>query len=132
MPEHTLATSTRTVELVQLAQLNDRLAALAPETGRGPITAEQLGLAGARVQPRVLDRAAALVLPGPDRRTATLVLPPEAALLRLLAAGDPRFPRLYGVFAEPQGRRQLPVTVHSRQLGQISAALGFRRHVWGM
>jgi hypothetical protein len=51
----------------------------------------------------------------------------------VLAAGDPSFPYLYGIFGEPgPGRRRLPVLVHTEHLRMISSVLELRRHRWGL
>ena len=133
MSAHTLSRSTCTVELLQVDQINERLL-LVDGTGSPPLTAEQLGLSGATVVPRIIDRAAVLVVPLPERRRDVVaVLRPEAVLRRLLATGAPTAPYLYAVFAEGGGgRRELPVTVHTEHLRRVSGLLGLRRHVWGV
>jgi hypothetical protein len=133
MPAHTLSRSTRTVELLQIIEINDHLL-LAEESGGDPLTAEILGLNGASVHPGMLDRAAILVLPQPERRRETVVvLPGNAWLRRLLPTGAPTAPYLYGVFAEGgAGRRELPVNLHTDQLRAISSLLGQPRHLWGV
>lgn len=136
---HTLASSTHTVEMLQVIEINDRLAALDPASGHIDqlagncllITAEFLGMTGAQVHPRVVDRAAAAVL-RQERRNETLSLPGPAQLRSILAAGDPSFPYLYGIFGEPNGRRRLPAVVHTGHLRTISSVLQFRRHRWGI
>jgi hypothetical protein len=139
MPGHSLAPSTRTVELLQLMEINDRLAEATRAVGSAdaaavspavPLTADTLGLTGAPVRPRVVDRTALLVLPRQERRSETLVLPPDAPLRSLLAAGDPEWPYFYGIFDELAGRRRLPVQVGAGHLRTISAALGLNRHHW--
>jgi hypothetical protein len=130
---HTLAGSTHTAEMVQLMEINDRLVALATAPDEPPlITSADLDLADARVDPRVLDRTAALLLPRRERQDQTLSLPQGAPLQSMLATGDPRFPHIYGIFTEPRGRRRLPVAVHTEHLHLISGILGFPRHVWGL
>jgi hypothetical protein len=137
---HTLAPSTHTVEMLQVIEINDRLACLDlgagevdPRTGHQVApTAEFLGLTGAHVHPRVVDRAAAAILLQ-ERQHEILVLPGAARLRSLLAAGDPSFPYLYGIFGEPDGaRRRLPAVVHTEHLRAISSALQFRHHRWGV
>src|SRR5512144_2808823 len=140
MAGHTLAASTHTVEMLQVIEINNRLAGLDPGPDADPagrddtllITAEFLGLADAQVHPRVVDQAAAAVL-RQERRNETLALPGTAPLRSILAAGDPSFPYLYGIFGEPNGgRRRLPVLVHTEHLRAISSALRFRSHRWGV
>lgn len=139
MPGHSLAPSTQTVELLQLMEINDRLAEAANAVGSAvgkavgsvvTLTADTLGLTGAPVRPRVVDRTAALVLPRQERRNETLILPPGAPLRSLLAAGDPEWPYFYGIFDELVGRRRLPVQVGAKHLRTISAALRLHRHHW--
>lgn len=137
---HTLAPSTHTVEMLQVIEINDRLAGLDPADGQvgtrtgHPLapTAGFLGLTGAHVHPRVVDRPAAAIL-HQERQHEILVLPGTARLRSLLAAGDPSFPYLYGIFGEPDGaRRRLPAVVHTDHLRAISWALQFRHHRWGV
>ena len=129
MTPHTLARSTRTVELSQLIEINDRLRALAG----GGVTDERLGLAGTDVQPRWLDRAALQILSLPERRQGPTPVPGSALLRRLLAAGTPTVPYLYGVFGEPEtGRRELPLPLHTEHLTAISTLLGLHHQRWGV
>jgi hypothetical protein len=133
MSAHTLSRATRTLELAQLFEINEQLLldpTVAPD--RMPLTAELFGLDGALVHTGVVDRAAALVVPRQERRREPQALPATALLQRLLAAGTPTFPYLYGVFAEASpGRRELPVPMHSEHLRRVSSLLGLRRHQWG-
>jgi hypothetical protein len=133
MSAHTLSRSTQTVELVQVLEINERLR-LAQEAGDLVlVTAERLGLTGAQVHLRVIDRAATAVIPVQERRRELPCLPASAALARLLAAGAPTAPYLYGVFAETgAGRRELPILLHTDHLRAISSALSLRRHLWGV
>jgi hypothetical protein len=132
---HTLAVSTHTVEMLQVIEINDRLASLDPDSVATPgnlvITADLLGLTGATIHPRVVDRAAAGAL-RQQRKNETLILPGAAMLRSIIAAGDPSFPYLYGVFGEPNGRRRQPAVVHTQHLQLISRTLDFRRHRWGL
>jgi hypothetical protein len=133
MSAHTLSRSTHTVELQQVVQVNERLL-LMEAAGSDPITADRLGLSGAGVVPKVVDRAAALVVaPQERRREVVAVLRPEAPPRRLLASGPPSAPYLYAVFAEGGGgRRELPVAVHTDHLRLISGLLNLRGHLWGV
>jgi hypothetical protein len=136
MAGHTLAATTFTVEMLQVIEINDRLARLDTDAGSGVggvrPTAGDLGLAGAQVHPRVVDSAAAALL-RQERQNETLALPGAAPLRSILAAGDPSFPYLYGIFGELNGgRRRLPVLVHTEQLQLISTTLQLRRHRWGV
>lgn len=133
MSLHTLAPSTSTVELTQVLEINDRLRS-AEAAGAWLVTADLLGLTGATVLLRALDRAATLVIPQPERRREPSPLPGRAALRRLLATGAPTAPYLYGVFTEAPsgGRRELPVTLHTDHLRSISCELEMRRHRWGV
>jgi len=137
---HTLAVSTHTVEMLQVIEINDRLATIDEAATQGDlptgstllITAEDLGLTGATVHPRVVDRPAAAIL-RQERQHETPALPAAAALRSIIAAGDPSFPYLYGIFGEPNGgRRRLPAVVHTQHLKIISVMLNLRSHRWGL
>jgi hypothetical protein len=132
MPARTLAASTQTHELLQITEINDRLASLGSVIGGSPtIVADQVGLAGATITPQVIDRSEDPGLPRQERRSEPLVLAAGAPLRSLLAKGDPRFPYIYAIFGEPHGSGRLPVEVHSAHLYRISGLLGLSRHTWG-
>jgi len=131
MSTHALSRSTRTLELAQVLQINDCLHR-SEDAGPG-LTAGPLGLDGTTARGAAIDRVAARVLPLPRPREDAAVLSPQARLRRVLAAGPPTAPYLYGVFAEDAaGRRELPVVLHTDQLRRISGQLGLRSHRWGI
>ena len=131
MTGHTLAPSTQTLVLRQVSEVNEWLTRLQPPAGENPLlTAERLGLDGNAVHPRVLDRTVSLGLARKDRQGETLVLPPTAPLLSLLAVGDPNWPYLYGLFGEVVGRRRLPALMRTEHLLVVSSVLGLHRHHW--
>ena len=136
MSAHTLSRSTRTLEMIQVDELNGRLQASAPSSDSCLlVTAEWLGLGGAAIEHHLLDRAAATLVPLQERRTSTqpAVLPPAALLKQVVAAGAPSFPYLYGLFSEGgDGGRRYPVTLHTRHLTAISTLLQCRGHRWGL
>lgn len=105
---HRLDPTTHTVEMTQLADLNERLAA---QANGAVVTAADLGLEGAR------PRAPAPPLAG------------SAALLRVCWDGAPEFPYIHGDF----GSARLPVLVdlHTAALRELSHLL-HARHVWGV
>jgi hypothetical protein len=132
VPSHHLAATTHTVELSQLAEINERLAA---QTGSSRITAGALGLSSATP-------AAAV-----DGGREGLPVPATAVLIRLCGDGPPEYPYIHGHFAlptagataddDPQAARaagSVPagpvVAMHSPTLSAISHALGLR-HRWG-
>jgi hypothetical protein len=132
MTSPTVAAAALTAELAQVLQVNEELRRLRSADADPMLTAELLGLTGAGVHLRVLDRAAATLTRYPERRR-DLPGPLDAAapLLRLLATGPADAPFVYGIFAERHGRRELPVGVHAPQLRLISSALGLLHHSWG-
>ncbi len=130
MPVYTLASSTRTLELTQMLEVNQRLVTRDSSSGCVLITAQLLGLADVTIDNRVLDHAV-LKLIGAERRSDQPTALPGAAKLReLMATGDPTYPHLYGLFGEPVGRRRLAVRVRPAQLRVISRALSLPAHVW--
>ncbi|MFZ0159433.1 MAG: hypothetical protein WAL50_10435 [Kineosporiaceae bacterium] len=124
VPSHHLSATTHTVELSQLAEINERLAA---QSGSSRITAGALGLSSATTAAGRQD----------------LPVPPAAVLTRLCADGPPEYPYIHGHFALPNvaddpGAAHAAGTVlagpvvamHSPALIAISRALGLR-HQWG-
>jgi hypothetical protein len=134
MSGHTMSRSTQTLEMTQLVEINERL--LADDPYRSEcllLTAEYLGLTGIVVRPTRVDRPAAALIPRQRHGDDGVPLPASAQLLRLLAAGAPNYPYLYGAFGEPNGAdRELPVLLHTEHLRMISRALRLRRHQWGV
>jgi hypothetical protein len=131
MTSHTTAVTTGTVALDQVLRINVELRRCREADADPMLTAELLGLTGAAVHPRVLDRSTAAT---PERRQRPPApLDALAPLRRLVATGGPGAgdaPVLYGIFAELYGRRELPVTLHPEQLRVISSALGLEHHRW--
>jgi len=124
VPSHHLAATTHTVELSQLAEINERLAA---QSGSSRITAGALGLSSAT----------------PTAGREGRPVPPAAVLIRLCGDGPPEYPYIHGHFALPNaGDDQQTaraagsvlagpvVAMHSPALSAISHALGLR-HRWG-
>jgi hypothetical protein len=121
VPSHHLSATTHTVELSQLAEINERLAA---QSGSSRITAGALGLSSAT----------------PAAGREGLPVPPAAVLIRLCADGPPEYPYIHGHFASPNAADDpevahaagsVPVVaMHSPALNAISRALGLR-HRWG-
>jgi hypothetical protein len=133
MYAHTLSSSTHTLEMLQVMELNERIQSIDPASGECVlITAEFLGLGDVPVQLQLLDRAATTSYI--RRQHAPVDTMPGAAQLRaVVAAGAPTFPYLYGVFGETNGgRRRLPAALHTQHLQAISGALRLRHHQWGL
>lgn len=106
---HRLSPSTHTLEMAQLAELEERLGAGPPPT------AADLGLEGAPVHGR------------PGHRLVA-----GAVLTQVVWAGAPAFPDVHAVFAEgPGGPGRLVVDLHTPALRALSSRLGLR-HVWGV
>jgi|tagenome__1003787_1003787.scaffolds.fasta_scaffold19631563_1 hypothetical protein len=136
MPAHTIAPTTQTLELRQIAEINARLRQVrAAELLR----ADDLGVGGTEVIAGHVDAVAAHLshLPqhvGSGPRSSGIVSQ-EDRLLQLVAVGSPIFPYIYGLFgsgrAADSGRgRLLPVTLHTAQLQQISKHFRMHHH-WG-
>lgn len=118
------------VEFAQVLQINEELRRLREADADPMLTAELLGLTGASVHVRVLDRAAATLATYPDRRREfPEPLDAAAPLRRVLATGEAGTPFVYGIFAERHGRRDLPVGLLPAQLRLVSSALGLH-HRW--
>lgn len=106
--QHPAAATTRTVEMLQVADLNARLAQ------RPRLTAADLGLAGVPVR-----------ADGSD-------LPATAVLGRLAWDGVPEFPDIHAVFAPtPSSEARLVVDLHTAALRELSRRLGLRQ-IWGV
>jgi hypothetical protein len=104
MSEHLVPVTTHTVEMEQLAQLNEALGA----SGAPTVTAGDLGLA-------------ALDAGGP---------PESAALLDLSWEGPPEYPYVHAVFRAGAGA-DVTVELHTQALRTLSSRLGFHHH-WGV
>lgn len=112
--KHPLARTTHTVEMAQIAELNDHLAI----RGADAISAGDLGLADATA------RAG-----GDAERHA---LPAQAVLERVTWDGSPDFPYIHAHFRpEPAEPGRLTVDLHTRALRELSRLLHVRE-VWGI
>lgn len=127
---HQPAATTRTIELRQLQEINQRLA----ERGRADATAEFLEVAGKPIS----SSSSPLLhvdLFGIDPPTVP-VLRPTCVLHHLSAVGSPNFPYILGHFLPAQfGPRPtdgpvLVVDLDSDVLRRLSTHLGLR-HSWG-
>lgn len=104
---HVLPT-THTVEMGQIADLNQRLLDHRPDT----ITAADLGLADAPTSPAP---------PG--------LLPGDAVLVEVRWDGSPEYPYIHGAFRTGAGPRT--VNLHTRALRELSHRLQ-AHHLWGV
>lgn len=125
---HQLAPTTHTLEMRQVAEINQRLAA----SDRPRVSAVLLRLAGEPVQ-SAPDMFPSLIA---SDAHAQRVLPAQAMLNLIEAEGSPDFPYLMGHFFVGSPDRDLRsatglvVPLHSGTLRQISDLLGLR-HSWG-
>ena len=105
------SSTTHTVEISQLEELNDRLGRREPAAPK--ITADELGMADA-------------ALP-----QSSAVLPGSAVLVRLCWDGAPEYPYIHGHFASGVGDQgTLVVDLHTVALRALSHRLHLH-HVWG-
>jgi hypothetical protein len=119
---HPVAPTTHTVELEQLAQINDALQASAARR----VSAEELALDGAPLVGRGVRAALAPLLPGHTR------LPGYALLSRVAASGPPEYPYVHGHFtATPWRQGDLVVELHTTALAWLSHRLDLH-HLWGV
>jgi hypothetical protein len=103
--------TTHTVEMSQLAELNNRLS----EHQSGPrVTASELGLAGARMLSGRADGG----------------LPGSAVLARLGWEGPADFPYVHGHFGVVGQKASLVVELHTAALGELGRRFGVRQQ-WG-
>lgn len=106
-----LPPTTHTLEMAQVAELNDHLA----ERGRSqPITAADLGMGGAPLHGG-----------GPDRLAGT------AVLVRLSWQGSPEFPDIYGHFGVGRGSAAPVALLHTAALNMLGRQLHLRQ-CWGV
>jgi hypothetical protein len=101
--------TTHTLELAQLADLNQRLSELGSR-----ITASELGLAGAKSLASRSDGE----------------LPGSAALLRLAWDGPPAYPYIHAQFAGAGQQEVRIVDLHTAALKELGRRLGVRQQ-WG-
>lgn len=98
--------TTHTVEMEQIADLNQRLTSYRPDH----LTAADLGVEGATTTP-------------------TGLLPGSAVLVELRWDGSPEFPYIHGAFSG--GTPLRTVNLHTHALRELSRRL-HAHHVWGM
>lgn len=104
-------TTTHTVDMTQVADLNERLSNSRSGT---PVTSADLGLEGAEVT-------------GSSHAT----LAGSAVLVRLRWDGAPEFPNIHGHFSSSPGADDtLVVDLHTAALRELSHRL-HAQHVWG-
>ena len=126
---HRLATTTRTLELRQVDEINQRLA----EAGRTEVTAAMLGLEGAQLPASSFPKFELFMIDSSGPRT----LPPLAVIDHVWAEGTPGFPYLMGYFRTQPAELDLPpmqglvVSLHTDALGRLSRQLRLR-HCWGL
>ena len=121
MRPHTPAPTSHTLELTQVREINERLAAVSDQH---PVTAQALGVEGEAVRAR-RDRVPLV----PWLPATTGHLPTGAVLDRVAVEGPPTCPYVWGVFRSPAGDR--PVNLHTGALVRLSRALGLTGHRWG-
>jgi len=132
MSNHAISPASHTVEVAQLRELNHGLGRGAPAL---PVTAQILGLAGARADVEHLDRVPWFPASGassrPDHRLVAGTVQAAAVLTAVVAAGPPSFPYIYGLFGAEGSDGLLPVQLHTEHLHRISTHLHLRHH-WGV
>jgi len=114
---HQLPRTTHTVEMDQIAELNDRLGEGEPSPA---IRASMLGLQGAELSA------------GSDDSQHTL--PGDALLARLSSDGPPEYPYVHAHFrtsASASDQGSLKVELHTDALRKLSHLLHLQ-HVWGV
>jgi hypothetical protein len=110
IPSHVPPT-THTLEMAQIAELNQRLSS---HTGLSAITAAAIGMGGVRLLP-----------------AAAGELPDQAVLVRVSWQGSPEFPDIHGHFAGGQVDQPFCAVLHTAALIQLSHQLGVRQR-WGI
>jgi hypothetical protein len=106
-----LPSTTHTVELSQLADVNERL----KHRSGSEITAAELGLEGAKQLSGGADGG----------------LPGSAVLIRVCWDGPPEYPYIHGHFVVADTRAAPIVDLHTAALRKISRRLGMRQQQWG-
>ncbi len=111
---HQVSLTTHTVEMAQIAAINDRLR---EREGAHAISASLLGMQGVKLSS--------------GREDDDNVLPGEAIITGLSFDGPPEFPYVHGHFTtDPSGHGSLTVDLHTDALRKLSHLLGFQ-HLWG-
>jgi len=113
--KHEVSRTTHTVEMTQIAELNDRLS---KRDATEAISASELGLEGSALLP--VGDAGHHVLPG------------DAVLERVSFDGPPEFPYIHAHFRpSPADPRSLTVDLHTHALRELSRLLHLHE-VWGV
>jgi hypothetical protein len=110
MISSSLPSTTHTLEMAQVAELNARLRA---EPAPAGITAASLGMGGAPLHPAAAGRLA-----------------DDAVLVRLSWQGSPEFPDIYGHFGPGRGG-SLQALLHTAALDRLGHRLRVRQR-WGI
>ena len=111
---HQISRTTHTVEMAQIAAINDRLR---ERESTHAIHASQLGMQGVKLSLGI----------GDDGN----VLPGEAIITGLSFDGPPEFPYVHAHFiSDLSGHGSLTVDLHTDALRNLSHLLGFQ-HLWG-
>ena len=110
MTSPSLPPTTHTLEMAQVAELNERLVG---RTGSTSVTAAALGMGGVSLRLRGADG-----------------LPDDAVLVRLSWEGSPEFPDIYGHFGPGRDGR-LQALLHTAALQALCHLLGVRQR-WGV
>jgi hypothetical protein len=120
--DHPMPTTTHTVEMAQLNEINDRLGA----TRNAPaVTAGELGLSGPAGPAGSAGSA-------DSARSTSNGLPPSAVLVRLSWDGPPEYPYIHGHFAAAVGQSAtLAAELHTAALNELSHLVGLH-HRWGV
>lgn len=112
---HQISSTTHTVEMAQIAEINDRLR---EREGAHAIRASLLGMQGVKLSPG---------RDGDDDSS----LPGEASITGLSFDGPPEFPYVHGHFrTDLSDHGSLTVDLHTDALRKLSHLLGLQ-HVWG-
>ena len=112
---HQISRTTHTVEMAQIAEINDGLRA---REGTRAIRASLLGMQGVKRSPGSND----------DNESS---LPEEASITRLSFDGPPEFPYVHGHFrTDLRDHGSLTVDLHTDALRRLSHLLGLQ-HAWG-
>jgi len=110
MTGSSLPPTTHTLEMAQIAELNECLRSRSSST---PVVAAALGMGGAPLRP-----------------SGAAGLAEDAVLVRLSWEGSPEFPDIYGHFGPGRGGR-LQVLLHTAALNELGHLLGLRQR-WGV
>jgi|SRR5471030_225061 hypothetical protein len=110
---HQISTTTHTVEMAQIAAINDRLR---ERESAHPINASLLGMQGVKLS---------------SGSVGDNILPGEAVITGLSFDGPPEFPYVHAHFmTDLSGHGSLTVDLHTEALRKLSHLLGLQ-HLWG-